>query len=456
MKQTILRLLLVMAVGLSAAACSQDWERPDSDPDAEEVVVTFSISAESGMVSTRAGATQWSISDGTQIDKLVYAVYVANKDEDGTYTYRLLEHYGQGVVGFNEGDKAGPGQTVMKTDKLLHEGGETITLRLMRGQEYLIAFWAQNSSCTAYDTEDLKAVVVDYTAGEGALAPNNDETRDAFFKADMFTAQPNESARTVTLKRAVAQINVGTAGWDYNEEADRFENKYAYSKIELEGLCDRLNVLTGEVDATGEGETVEENKKIVIYNWAKLPAYIHKGGTTWDEWYEASYDDDEEEYLWVDLTLNNDNPTEEEMNKYQKHNERYYLKYLTEEPERGTEAITTEVFKYLSMCYVLTGEKQAVINKVTFYLAETADGKVGGTDTERRFLISNVPIQRNWRTNILGGTRGSETTLFDPKTISLWVDLCPGFNGEHNYNDQMNGDVEDKEHNEYPSQPSVE
>ena len=477
MKQTILRLLLVMAVGLSAAACSQDWERPDSDPDAEEVVVTFSISAESGMVSTRAGE-DWHISDGTKIDKLVYALYI--KNAEGGYT--RLDQYGDEKS--KEEDR--PGQTVLSTDKLLESEGQEIILRLMRGQEYVIAFWAQNSSCKAYDTKNLEAVVVDYTAGytDGnvVLAPNNDETRDAFCQMFQFTAQAGETHKVV-LKRAMAQINVGTAGWDYINEVE-YGNLYVYSKIVMKGLYDQLNVLTGEVAKT---EAVKENgtDKEIIYNWAKLPAYFNQeisdftpednaSRQNFAEWLKGDNikgDNINEEFLRVKLT------TAQPTTETESHFDGKYLKYLKDLTDAySVDGITSEVFKYLSMCYVLapTYEPEdkstpakggTTIAEIKFYLAETVDGKyqqLGSDNTETmadvespRFLITEVPIQRNWRTNILGGTRGMETTLFDPRNVRMLVDLSPGFNGEHNYNDQMNGDVKDKD-NEYSSQPSAE
>lgn len=420
--------LLIAAGSLLVVACSRNWEGPDSD--AEEVDVTFSLSAEGGMASSRAGEPAWKISDGTQVDQLVYAVYVKEAD-----SYKLLKQYGDDVHG----------QTVLTTDKLTKEGGETITLRLMRGQEYTIGFWAQNSNCKAYDATDLEAVKVDYTGGEGVLAPNNDETRDAFCQVYSFTAQVGVT-QYVTLKRAMAQINVGTAGWDYNAEVD-YPNLFAYSKIEIKGLYDQLNVLTGEVAKT------DAVKDKVTYDWAKLPAHIRRDypapSEDFAEWLKD--DDNNDEYLRVKLTTAQ--PTEATKQYF----DDKYLKYLTTEPTKDSynvEGVTTEVFKYLSMCYVLAptydpdAEDSSVkggttIEALTFYLAETPEGTVrdylgNPIDASERFTIRNVPVQRNWRTNILGGTRGKETTLFDPRSVSLLVDISPGFDGDHNYDEGKN------------------
>ena len=72
-----------------------------------------------------------------------------------------------------------------------------------------MAFWAQNPACTAYNTADLKAVSVNYVN-----AVNNDEAWDAFYAAEEITVQNNET-RTVTLKRALAQINVGVSAEEW-------------------------------------------------------------------------------------------------------------------------------------------------------------------------------------------------------------------------------------------------
>lgn len=472
MKQTILRLLLVMAVGLSAAACSQDWERPDSDPDAEEVVVTFSISAESGMVRTRSTdetplESNRKISTGQLIDKVVYALYIkkydnTQLDENGkpkpTWTgeFELLPQYGDGTPGLGDGQALLPltGEEGKKNSNLLSKG-ETLTLRLMRGQEYVIAFWAQNSNCEAYDTKDLEKVVVDYTAGN-ALAPNNDETRDAFCQVYTFVAEAGKTYEVI-LKRALAQINIGTAGWDWNAEIE-YPNLYAYSRVEMTGLYDQLNVLTEEVSKTA----AIENKKIV-YDWAELPAYYGENYPTlkreWDEWLKndetvtepnwsgwLNDQGNDKEFLWVKLTT--ETPGSDGDDRFWGN----YLKYSTEVPAES-ESVNTEVFKYLSMCYVLAptyegtdgnlnAQAGATIDELTFYLAETKDGNYRPEDkskklapAEARFTINSVPIQRNWRTNILGGTRGTETTLFDPRTVKMKVALCPSYNGEHDYVD---------------------
>ena len=495
----------IAAGSLLAASCSREAEPTSAKTgnDGEEVTVTFMLAAEDGAVRTRSGESDWTISDGTQIDRVVYAVYKPQYEtgEDGVKSlkgYALQEQYGVAEEGL------GKGQALLKsTENLLNivkdsngnitGGGETLTLRLVRGQEYTIGFWAQNSKCSAYDSGDLEKVVVDYTADDGL---NNDENRDAYYQSITFTAQA-DARELVILKRALAQVNVGTAGWDYNEEVD-YGHNYYYSKVEMTGLYDTVDILTG---ALGRTNLKQDDK--VTFAWNRLPAYLHtegyeglvKGepegapvkvdpqeegyeaykkayeaymqahGEDYDKWREACREwllkkdgQKKEEYLSVKLV---DTSTE-------------YLPYLEEKPATEASQITTEVFKYLSMCYVLApslesdttddaavgGKGGTTVSSLSFYLAEVlgADGNayvydpypgnpemdtkalVGDdSDKDARFTLDNVPIQRNWRTNILGGTRGANTTLFDPRSISFTVHLSPAYDGEHNYNDNTQG-----------------
>lgn len=90
---------------------------------------------------------------------------------------------------------------------------------------------------------------------------------------------------------------------------------------------------------------------------------------------------------------------------------------------KGTENETE--YEYLSMNYVLVGdgdtpgEKMLLKNyKVTFY---------DGTTPINALDIPNVPVRRNWRTNIIGGNLLTESSAFD-------IVIDPDFYGEYDYN----------------------
>ena len=239
---------------LLATSCSND--ELDVVQSGNEAQVTFSLAAEGG-IATRA------ISDGTGAKKLVYAVYNANGE--------LIKTIANTDVN---------GQIV---DNSAFDNGltENVTITLAKGQQYTVAFWAQNPNCTAYTTTDLKNVTIDYAG------LNNDETRDAFFKAETFTVTGNTEI-DVVLKRPFAQINVGVYQTDW-DAAVASEIEIEKSKVTIEKAATSINLLTGEVE--GE-ETVE-------YGFATIPTQF-----TTPETLDVDLDKDgtKEKYVYLSMS----------------------------------------------------------------------------------------------------------------------------------------------------------
>ena len=212
---------------LLATSCStEELEMVQSGNEAQ---VTFSLATEGGIASR-------AISDGTGAKKLIYAVYNANGELIKTI------------------DKADANGQII--DNAAFDNGLTdqVTITLAKGQQYTVAFWAQNPNCTAYTTTDLENVEINYAG------LNNDETRDAFFKTETFTVT-GDADIDVVLKRPFAQINVGVYQTDW-DAAIASEIEIEKSKVTITNAATSINLLTGEVD--GE-ETVE-------YGFATIPA----------------------------------------------------------------------------------------------------------------------------------------------------------------------------------------
>lgn len=294
---------------LLATSCSND--ELDVVQSGNEAQVTFSLAAEGG-IATRA------ISDGTGADLLYYAIF----DADGKLITTI------------EGSTAG----LLKKENAFPNGSkeDNVSVTLAKGQEYTAVFWAQDASCGAYtvtaETKGLK-VAVDY---EG---DNNDETRDAFFKAETFKVTGNAKI-DVELKRPFAQINVGVTEADWNA-AVASGITISESKVVIKNAATSINLLTGEV---GDETTA------VTYDFASIPLNSN-------------------EVLKVDV--DRDGTIDEDEN-----------------------------YKYLSMSYILTDNDA---DRTTL----EADGlqftfKSGGEDIVFDEGLHSVPVQRNWRTNILG------------------------------------------------------
>lgn len=313
---------------LLATSCSND--ELDVVQSGNEAQVTFSLAAEGG-IATRA------ISDGTGAKKLVYAVYNANGE--------LIKTIANTDVN---------GQIV---DNSAFDNGltENVTITLAKGQQYTVAFWAQNPNCTAYTTTDLKNVTIDYAG------LNNDETRDAFFKAETFTVTGNTEI-DVVLKRPFAQINVGVYQTDW-DAAVASEIEIEKSKVTIEKAATSINLLTGEV----EGEETVEN------GFATIPTQFTTPET-------------------LDVDLDKDG--------------------------------TKEKYVYLSMSYILandatTGYAKATLEDLDFTFAPKSGNNINFSEG-----LNAVPVQRNWRTNIIG------KILTGDVTFNITID--PIYDGEYN------------------------
>ena len=312
-KRNIFLGMLTMVGMFFATSCSQD-ELFNESTNGDFVNATFTIGTADG-IGTRA------VGDGTTVDKVACAVYDADGDE-------LKDLYKvEDVVG--------------KT--------ATYNVRLAKGQNYRIAFFAYNEAAGAYDVTDLKNIVVN----DGQLS--NVEGRDAFTAYyDVVTGKSmNAINETVTLKRPFAQLNLGI------------------DAVELE-------------DAKKAGIEVAESK-IVVSN-------VYKAFSAFDN---AVVEGAETSEMTFEL---NAIPTEA-------------LKVTVNGEER--------FYNYLALNYLLVGDNgsEKSLTDVEFIWK----GKDGETnDPTTTFL--NIPVQRNYRTNIIG------KLLTSPANFTIVVDA--EFDGE--------------------------
>ena len=311
--------IIIPAISLAAllltGACSID-ERTSGN-NGNEAMLTLNMGLD-GAVHTRA------IGDGSGADHLIYAVF----DETGTRIEDIKQ--------------------VSKDVKF----PTTETITLAKGQTYMIAFWAQNKACNAYDVSDKMVVTIDY---EGATS--NDETRDAFFKTVKVTVT-GDAELDVELTRPFAQLNVGIyeSDWTAGKDAGIV---ISTSKAVVKHAASTLNLIDGTV----------KNPKDVTFDFAKIPT----------------------ENLSVDL--NGDG--------------------------------TAETFKYLSMNYILpfdetTGESSTILSDLEFTFHPESGNNIVLTQG-----LDAVPVQRNWRTNIIGQILSGD--------LSLNISIDPGFNGNNNH-----------------------
>ena len=115
-----------------------------------------------------------------------------------------------------------------------------VQLSLITGKKYKIVFWAANAAAP-YTIDETGKVTVNY-----ADMKTNDESLDAFCRCYEYTAGA-EVENPVKLYRPFAQLNVGTKDMDKAVKAG-FNKDAAKTKVQVSGIANTLNLLTGEVD----------------------------------------------------------------------------------------------------------------------------------------------------------------------------------------------------------------
>ena len=247
------------------------------------------------------------------------------------------------------------------------DGGltETVSVTLAKGQTYQVAFWAQNPNCNAYTTTDLTNVEVSYNQ-----ATNNNDVRDAFFKTVEFTVSGNQTI-DVELKRPFAQINVGVYKTDW-EAAVKSGIEIEKSSVVIKDAATSINLLTGEV---GDETTDVE----VSYLSNTIPNEDLKVDLNGDK----DYDDENEKYKWLSMS---------------------YILVADRNADSGNGVLGDERDALESLQYTFSPKSG---NEITF-----GDG------------LNSVPVQRNWRTNILGQILTGN--------IEFNIRINPIFDGDNN------------------------
>ena len=312
MKKNLFMSMLAMAGMLLATSCSQEELLPQPS-NGDFVNATFTIGTTDG-IGTRA-----TIGNGTKADKVACAVY----DAEGTELTDLYK-----VVNVVD----------MKA---------TYEVRLAKGQNYRVAFFAYNSAADAYNVQDLKNITVKGDQN------SNIENRDAFTNYVDVEATVNAINKNVTLYRPFAQLNLGVDNTEL-EAARKAGVVIAKSKIVVTNVYNQFSAYDNAVVATAEPMTM-------TFAMNAIPT----------------------ERLEVDVNRD------------------------------GTIA-NDETFNYLALNYLLVGDAgtEKSLTDVEFVWENADKSKTNNPTTH--FL--NIPVQRNYRTNIIG------SLLTNPATFNIIID----------------------------------
>lgn len=302
--------LLTAATLLTAVSCSPIDEL-FSGEDGEAEKVSFTISA--GQIQGRSAG------DGNTVDQVHYEVWDKSS--------------GNLLISSVQGRNGGAPVPVV-------DGRAGVSVKLVKGVEYDITFWAHNEQGTAYHIADgLENIRIktDIKA--------NKEAYDAFYHT-LEGYKVDGGTTEVILKRPFAQVNVGTTLEDW-QKALNLDVEIVRSTVSVTGIPNLFNAHTGKAER-------EQGVASLTYDLNSV--------------LKETFDVD------------------------------------------GT------AYQYLAMNYVLASTEKT-LHELSIVLY----------DDERQInelKVFNMPVQRNWRTNIIGDL------LTDKECFRIILE--PEFEGEHN------------------------
>ena len=312
------------------------------------VAALFSACSSDELASSTADSNMANVSFTANLDQMMPTRGVAG-DTDGTQATTL---YVAVYNANNELIKAISNIGVTGSQPTVTVSGKqaTVNFQLVKGQTYNFAFWAQNPSATAdavvFNPETGK-VSVDYTKIKA-----NDETLDAFTAHVNNLTVTGAMSQNVTLKRPWAQVNFGAAQADV-KGAHLAGIDIKKTKVTVNNVYKTLNLLDGTV---ADPQTADFELALNA-----IPSGQHQFDVDIDGTNKQSYGQ---------LTVNSTN------------------------------------YAYMGLNYLLVGgenDTQSLIKADLSLYKENDD-----TNPVNTLAFSNVPVQRNYRTNIVGNLLTSQ------------------------------------------------
>lgn len=239
------------------------------------------------------------------------------------------------------------------------KNGTTLTLNLAKGQNYTVAFFAKSENANLYTISEEYGTA--YVKIDYNIAKNNTEAYDAFFATEKFTVSGRQT-QYITLKRPFAQVNVGAS--DYEAFYASAQAHVSASAVKIDNAASKLSLIDG---STSEPIAV-------TFRNSNGDLFGSEGTTSFKP--------------TKTLTVNNNSYT------------------------------------WLSMCYVLPYTTPDAAASTTVSAEFTLDLSNGGGKaiTLKDGSLANMPIQRNYRTNIIGNILTND--------VDFEVVIDSNFNGD--------------------------
>ena len=241
MQTKLFKTLAATAMSVLAIACAKE---PVGDIEAS--TVSFTVDVPETTVTTKG------ISDASTTDELICQVFL-NPSKD-VYTPIGLEKK-------------------VAVDVATHKA--VVEFSLVKGNKYAFIFWAQASGTGYYDTSDLRSVKMNV----GNVKANVPKM-DAFWAIDSKTMTSSPYVKSITLYRALAQVNFGTV----LPAAGRVDAVVTKSTVSMTGVPDTFHpflgtkstACDGSADITfAENATIDENLTVAGVDYSYLAtAYV--------------------------------------------------------------------------------------------------------------------------------------------------------------------------------------
>lgn len=227
--------LLYCAAALATLLFAGSCQRENLEPAVEGATVTYTVKVPEAIATKAIGDAI------TAVDKVYFEVYRAGEVEDLT--------------------KA----PVYQGDKTVTGNVASFDLEFVKGQNFVVLFWAQNSSLVKtddnpggmYDINDLRAIRL---VNPGA---SNNAAAQVFAGKDTVSDCVSAAEGNVTLTRPVSQINVYTTteSLSFGDVTIGLDK----SSMTVTGLYNIYNV------AAGDAVEADENKATFAYAAATVP-----------------------------------------------------------------------------------------------------------------------------------------------------------------------------------------
>ena len=297
------------------------------------------------------------IGDGTNVNSLVYEVW--KTDEAGERD--LVE----GTTGIRLYQKT------IEFPMIEGRRKANVTLNLVKNQNYTVLFWAQNAEAGAYNTSNLTSVTYKNTYGpEDTKYFSNQEGYAAFYHAE-FISETSPRSKRIELRRPFAQVNIATTNsTNDGDDAELYQIKMTSSKVTIKNVPTVFNV-AGNVSKATAKETGEE-----VVNGA-TPAT-----TT---------------FVF---------------------NEAYLPNCASADDQVSTHTVAGQPYEYAAMNYIFANGTVEVTYEINTVLKAIG----GSTSTTAKVVntVYSVPVEENYRTNIVGNLLTS-TTEYEVVVDADWA-----------------------------------